>query len=80
VSMADAQLVLELKRRIEVLEALIEGDPLIERVQRLEMRCGSLQSQINLLRNKTPVAATNIIGDGLTRTMGAADKADAAAR
>ena len=78
-SMADAQLVMELRRRLEVLEALIEGDPLIERVQRLEMRCGSLQSQLILLRNKASVAPTNI-GDGLTRTTGAADKADAAAR
>ena len=69
-SMADAQLVLELKRRLEVLEALIEGDPLIERVQRLEMRRGTLQSQLNLLRNKTPVAPYT----------GAEDKANAAAR
>jgi hypothetical protein len=71
VSMSDIQLVLELRRRIEVLEALIEGDPLIERVQHLEMRCGSLQSQLNLLRQNKPVGAA---------VVGAADKADAAAR
>lgn len=55
-SASDAQLLLGLQQRVAALEALVAADPVTERVQRLEMRCGSLQSQINLLRNKTPVA------------------------
>ena len=74
-SMADAQLVMELRRRLEVLEALIEGDPLIERVQRLEMRCGSLQSQLNLLRQNKPVGVA--VG---ASPLPDAGQADAAAR
>lgn len=52
-SAADYQRLLDLVRRVEALEAIVAADPVTERVQRLEMRCGSLQSQLNLLRNKT---------------------------
>jgi len=62
-SMADAQLLRDALRRIEALEQLIKGDPLVERLQRLEMRVGSLQSQINLLRNKAPVEPPRVLPD-----------------
>lgn len=54
--MADAQLVRDLRERIERLEALLAADPVIERIQRLEMRVGGLQGQLNALKAKAPVA------------------------
>lgn len=55
-SMAEANLLRSLLARVEALEALVAADPVIERIQRLEMRIGSLQGQINLLRNKAAPA------------------------
>lgn len=55
-SYAEAAILRELVERVAALEQLTLRDPLIDRVQRLEMRVQSLQGQINLLKVRAPVA------------------------
>lgn len=55
-SYADAQRHRQLEERVAALEKLAAPDALYERLQRLEMRLGGLQGQINALRAKAPPA------------------------
>lgn len=55
-SYADAQRQRELEERVAALEKMIAADPLIDRVQRLEMRVMGMQAQINALKGKAPPA------------------------